>query len=51
MMISPQELSQYTDMTQEQLQECFERIDMTIFIDNPTQSNDKRGNYICQPIN
>lgn len=37
-MINLEKLSEYTDMTKEQLQESIERLDMKTFLENPTQA-------------
>jgi hypothetical protein len=37
-MKTPKRLSDCTDMSEEQFQQCFKRIDMKMFIENPTQA-------------
>jgi hypothetical protein len=37
-MTNPHKLSECADMTEEKFQECFERVDMKVFMENPTQA-------------
>lgn len=37
-MTHPRKLSECTDMTEEKFQECLERVDMKLFIENPAQA-------------
>jgi hypothetical protein len=37
-MTNPHKLSEFTDMPKEKFQECLERVDMKVFIENPTKA-------------
>lgn len=50
-MTNPHKLYECTDMTEEKFNECLQRVDMRVFIENPTQALIESGITLKKGIN